>query len=84
MRNVYKIRSENLKGRGHSEDLGVVRKRRGPFEKLVDWRQCAAVMQREAVTVSHVVVVGFVMLFCFRLRNSYALPPVHELFKRPS
>jgi hypothetical protein len=21
---------------------------RGPFEKLVDWRQCAAVMQREA------------------------------------
>jgi hypothetical protein len=24
---------------------------RGPFEKLVDWRQCAAVVQREAVTV---------------------------------
>jgi hypothetical protein len=24
---------------------------RGPFEKFVDWRQCAAVMQREAVTV---------------------------------
>jgi hypothetical protein len=24
---------------------------RWPFEKLVDWRQCAAVMQREAVTV---------------------------------
>jgi hypothetical protein len=23
----------------------------GPFEKLVDWRQCAAVMQREAVIV---------------------------------
>jgi hypothetical protein len=23
----------------------------GPFEKLVDWRQCAVVMQREAVTV---------------------------------
>jgi hypothetical protein len=23
---------------------------RGPFEKLVDWRHCAAVMQREAVT----------------------------------
>jgi hypothetical protein len=22
-----------------------------PFEKFVDWRQCAAVMQREAVTV---------------------------------
>jgi hypothetical protein len=22
---------------------------RGPFEKFVDWRQCAAVMQREAV-----------------------------------
>jgi hypothetical protein len=24
---------------------------RGSFEKFVDWRQCAAVMQREAVTV---------------------------------
>jgi hypothetical protein len=24
---------------------------RGPFEKFVDWRQCAAVMQREAVIV---------------------------------
>jgi hypothetical protein len=24
---------------------------RGPYEKFVDWRQCAAVMQREAVTV---------------------------------
>jgi hypothetical protein len=24
---------------------------RGPFEKFVEWRQCAAVMQREAVTV---------------------------------
>jgi hypothetical protein len=24
---------------------------RGPFEKFVDWRQCATVMQREAVTV---------------------------------
>jgi hypothetical protein len=24
---------------------------RGPFEKFVDWRQCAAVMQREAVTI---------------------------------
>jgi hypothetical protein len=23
----------------------------GPFAKFVDWRQCAAVMQREAVTV---------------------------------
>jgi hypothetical protein len=23
---------------------------RGPFERFVDWRQCAAVMQREAVT----------------------------------
>jgi hypothetical protein len=23
----------------------------GPFEKLVDWQQCTAVMQREAVTV---------------------------------
>jgi hypothetical protein len=25
---------------------------RGPFEKFMDWRQCAAVMQREAVTVT--------------------------------
>jgi hypothetical protein len=25
--------------------------KRGPFEKIVDWWQCAAVMQREAVTV---------------------------------
>jgi hypothetical protein len=24
---------------------------RGPFPKFVDWRQCAAVMKREAVTV---------------------------------
>jgi hypothetical protein len=24
---------------------------RGPFEKFVDWRQCAAVMQGEAVTL---------------------------------
>jgi hypothetical protein len=24
---------------------------RGPFKTFVDWRQCAAVMQREAVTV---------------------------------
>jgi hypothetical protein len=23
----------------------------GPFEKFLDWRQCAAVMQREAATV---------------------------------
>jgi hypothetical protein len=23
---------------------------RGPFEKFVDWRKCAAVMQREAAT----------------------------------
>jgi hypothetical protein len=28
--------------------LGV--KVRGPFEKFVDWRQCAAVTEREAVT----------------------------------
>jgi hypothetical protein len=25
---------------------------RGPFERFVDWRQCSAVMQREAVTVT--------------------------------
>jgi hypothetical protein len=27
------------------------RKLRGVFEKFVDWRQCAAVMQRETVTI---------------------------------
>jgi len=37
---------------------------RGSFEKFVDGRQCAAIMQRE--------------------HNSGALPPVHELFKRPA
>jgi len=26
----------------------MVEQLRGPFEKFVDWRQCAAVMQREA------------------------------------
>jgi hypothetical protein len=31
---------------------------RGPFEKLVDWRQYAAVMHREAVTVMPIMVVG--------------------------
>jgi hypothetical protein len=25
---------------------------RGPFDKFVDWQQCAAVMQREAVTIN--------------------------------
>jgi hypothetical protein len=25
---------------------------RGPFEKFVDWWQCAAVMQREAVIIT--------------------------------
>jgi hypothetical protein len=30
-----------------TRDEGFVR---GPFEKFVDWRQCAAVMEREAVT----------------------------------
>jgi len=24
---------------------------RGPFAKFVDWRQCAAIMQRQTVTV---------------------------------
>jgi hypothetical protein len=31
--------------------FSVVDLLRGPFEKFVDWRQCAAVMQREAVTI---------------------------------
>jgi hypothetical protein len=29
----------------------VINDVRGPFEKFVDWRQYAAVMQRKAVTV---------------------------------
>jgi hypothetical protein len=29
----------------------VVKKLLRPFERFVDWRHCAAVMQREAVTV---------------------------------
>jgi len=45
----------------------VAEQLRGPFEKFVDWWQCAAVM-----------------LLCLPLHNSGALPPVHELFKRPS
>jgi hypothetical protein len=32
-------------------NLNILKYERGPFEKLVDWRQCAAVMQREAATV---------------------------------
>jgi hypothetical protein len=28
-----------------------LRRIRGKFEKFMDWRQCAAVMQREAATV---------------------------------
>jgi hypothetical protein len=27
----------------------MAEKLRGPFEKFVDWQQCAAVMQREAL-----------------------------------
>jgi hypothetical protein len=38
-----------------------------PFEKFVDWWQCAAVM-----------------LLCLPLHNSGTVPPVHEIFKRPS
>jgi hypothetical protein len=30
----------------------LIKSIRGPFEKFVDWRQCATVMQREAVTVT--------------------------------
>jgi hypothetical protein len=41
-------RSEIIKSLTHWEYFIVLR---GPFEKFVDWRQCAAVMQREAVTV---------------------------------
>jgi hypothetical protein len=29
----------------------MVEQLRGPFEKFVDWRQCAAVVQKLAVTV---------------------------------
>jgi hypothetical protein len=31
--------------------LGALHQIRGSFEKFVDWRQCAAAMQKEAVTV---------------------------------
>jgi hypothetical protein len=35
---------------GH-EYMGILKLLvRGPFEKFVDWRQCVAVIQREAVT----------------------------------
>jgi hypothetical protein len=30
-----------------NKNMAVVRNLRGPFEKFVDWQQCAAVMQRE-------------------------------------
>jgi hypothetical protein len=37
---------------GHSKKhFGYHGDIRGPFETFVDWRQCAAVMQREAVTI---------------------------------
>jgi len=49
----------------------------GTFEKFVDWQKCAALIQKEAVTYaerdSH----------RLPLHNSGALPPVHEIFKRP-
>jgi hypothetical protein len=45
----------------------MAEKLRGPLEKFVDWRQCAALMQREAYE-----------------HNRGALPPVHDIFKRPS
>jgi hypothetical protein len=35
----------------HSTDTHISNTLRGPVAKFVDWRQCAAVMQREAVTV---------------------------------
>jgi hypothetical protein len=34
-----------------SVDIGTKARIRGPLEKFMDWRQCAAVMQKEAVTV---------------------------------
>jgi hypothetical protein len=34
-------------GKYKAFDLNI----QGPFEKFVDWQQCATVMQREAVTV---------------------------------
>jgi hypothetical protein len=33
------------------QNTSVYRNIREPFEKFVDWRQCAAAMQREAITV---------------------------------
>jgi hypothetical protein len=40
-----KRQSKHVKGKDHFAHI------RGPFEKFVEWRQCAAVMQRQAVTV---------------------------------
>jgi hypothetical protein len=50
VRNEYKIFSGKPQRENRSEDRGVYGKIiRGPFEKFVYWRQCAAVTQREAV-----------------------------------
>jgi hypothetical protein len=46
MKIAYKI----LVGK-HLQHIGVNLVIRGPFEKFVDWRQCANVMQREAITI---------------------------------
>jgi hypothetical protein len=34
----------------------MAEQQRGPFEKFVDWRQCAAVMQREAYQHNNVLI----------------------------
>jgi hypothetical protein len=62
------------------------------FEKFVDWRQSAAVMQREASLEwwrsRHYYVIPTTTTWHnshrLPLHKSDALPPVHELFKRPS
>jgi hypothetical protein len=45
------ITQSSLVSRHFLSLMSKYRKIRGSFEKLVDWRQCATVMQREAVTL---------------------------------
>jgi hypothetical protein len=46
----HKLR-DILRGKVWNKTLVVFSKARRPFAKFVDWWQCVAVMQREAVTV---------------------------------
>jgi hypothetical protein len=67
-------------------------KLRGPLEKFVDWRQCAAVMllclplrdEDYATTTLSPPTTTWHNSHRLLLLNSGVLPPVHELYKRPS